>query len=250
MGRQFSRALRAGTAGTTSASFGGLPRRSSGGPVSRHGLPAALPDGRQGPQCTVAPVRGLDRGARIERRVPARPGTARPAGRAVPRTAAGGAGGGVLAIYPFASAFAMAYTESLFLLAMVGAFLAAERGPSSHLWRALRPRLSVSLPGRRAPASVATDHASARRLAAEPLAAVAGPGPARGSGVPPVRRLAHWQPTAYLDAQQAWGREGVGGAESSETVAAMFSPYQGALLADPVLVDLHAGVGADRSNAN
>ena len=36
--------------------------------------------------------------------------------------------------------------------------------------------------------------------------------------------------TAYLDAQQAWGREGVGGAESSETVAAMFSPYQGALL--------------------
>ena len=34
----------------------------------------------------------------------------------------------LLAIYPFASAFGMAYTESLFLLLTVGAFLAAERG--------------------------------------------------------------------------------------------------------------------------
>ena len=34
---------------------------------------------------------------------------------------------GLLAIYPFASVFAMAYTESLFLLFMVAAFLAAER---------------------------------------------------------------------------------------------------------------------------
>ena len=34
---------------------------------------------------------------------------------------------GLLAIYPFASAFGMAYTESLFLLCMVAAFLAAER---------------------------------------------------------------------------------------------------------------------------
>ncbi|MGH2393876.1 MAG: mannosyltransferase family protein, partial [Candidatus Limnocylindria bacterium] len=35
---------------------------------------------------------------------------------------------GLLVIYPFASAFAMAYTESLFLLVMLAAFLAAERG--------------------------------------------------------------------------------------------------------------------------
>ena len=35
---------------------------------------------------------------------------------------------GLLVIYPFASVFAMAYSESLFLLLMVAAFLAAERG--------------------------------------------------------------------------------------------------------------------------
>ena len=34
---------------------------------------------------------------------------------------------GLLAIYPFASVFGMAYTESLFLFLMVAAFLAAER---------------------------------------------------------------------------------------------------------------------------
>ena len=36
--------------------------------------------------------------------------------------------------------------------------------------------------------------------------------------------------TAFLDAQQAWGREGIGGAAPDGTIAAMFTPYQGALI--------------------
>jgi hypothetical protein len=36
--------------------------------------------------------------------------------------------------------------------------------------------------------------------------------------------------TAYLDAQQAWGREGFAGAGPEGTIAAMLTPYQGALI--------------------
>jgi hypothetical protein len=37
--------------------------------------------------------------------------------------------------------------------------------------------------------------------------------------------------TGFLDAQQAWGREGLGGSAPEETLGARFSPYQAALLA-------------------
>ena len=40
-------------------------------------------------------------------------------------------------------------------------------------------------------------------------------------------------PTAFLDAQQAWGRNGFGGAGTGETIAAMFSPYQAGAARDP-----------------
>jgi hypothetical protein len=36
--------------------------------------------------------------------------------------------------------------------------------------------------------------------------------------------------TAYLDAQQAWGRQGIGGAAPGKTIGSGFTPYQGALL--------------------
>jgi hypothetical protein len=36
--------------------------------------------------------------------------------------------------------------------------------------------------------------------------------------------------SGYLDAQQAWGREGLGGAAPGETIGARITPYQGALL--------------------
>ena len=44
----------------------------------------------------------------------------------------------LLAIFPFAAVFSMAYAESLFLVLMLGAFLAAERGravPAASSWR-------------------------------------------------------------------------------------------------------------------
>jgi hypothetical protein len=37
-------------------------------------------------------------------------------------------------------------------------------------------------------------------------------------------------PTAYLDAQEAWGREGIGGAAPGTSIADRFSPYQAALV--------------------
>ena len=47
--------------------------------------------------------------------------------------------------------------------------------------------------------------------------------------------------TAFLDAQQAWGREGIGGAAPDSTIAAMFTPYQGALIATLLAVAVAGG---------
>jgi hypothetical protein len=136
-----------------------------------------------------------------------------------------------LAIYPFASAFAMAYTESLFLLTMVGAFLAAERGhrPTSGILFALAclcrfqgvalllPLLIIMLrqDGWRPKPSVAW-------LVLGPIA-LAG-----------FMFYVNWlagSASAFLDAQKAWGREGIGGAAPDQTIGSMFTPYQGALVA-------------------
>jgi Mannosyltransferase (PIG-V) len=138
---------------------------------------------------------------------------------------------GLLVIYPFASVFGMAYSESLFLLLMVAAFLAAER--RHRAWAGIFLLLTVLcrlqgvalvLPllilmlrqdGWRPQPSLGW-------LALGPLAFVA--------------FLAYiasvtGTPTAFLDAQQAWGREGIGGAAPDGTIGAMFTPYQGALVA-------------------
>lgn len=136
----------------------------------------------------------------------------------------------LLAIYPFASAFAMAYTESLFLLLMVGAFLAVERGhrATSGVLFALACLCRFQGVVLLLPLGLIMLRQDGWRpkpsliwLALGPIAALA------------FLLYVGWLSgslTAYLDAQQAWGREGVGGAGSSETVAAMFSPYQAALL--------------------
>jgi hypothetical protein len=136
----------------------------------------------------------------------------------------------LLAIYPFASAFAMAYTESLFLLLMVGAFLAAERRHRG--WTGillglaclsrfqglvlLLPLLLIQLrqdSWRPRPSNA--------WLALGPLATAA------------FLVYVGWltgSPTGYLDAQLAWGREGFGGASPDETIGAGITPYQGALV--------------------
>ena len=137
---------------------------------------------------------------------------------------------GLLVIYPFASAFAMAYTESLFLLLMVASFLAVERGHRA--WAGLFFALTVlcRLQGLALILPLAIlmlrqdgwrPKVSLAWLLLGPLAALAFLG-----YVATVTGSA----TAFLDAQQAWGREGLGGAPPGETLGAAFNPYLGALL--------------------
>lgn len=137
----------------------------------------------------------------------------------------------LLAIYPFASVFAMAYTESLFLLVMVWAFLAAER--RHRAWAGIAFALAVL--GRLQGVALLLPllllmlrqdgwrpRPSQAWLILGPLAVAAFfayIGAVTGSA------------TAYLDAHQAWGRTGPGSFDDGETIAAAFSPYQAALVA-------------------
>jgi len=137
---------------------------------------------------------------------------------------------GLLAIYPFASAFAMAYTESLFLFLMVASFLAVERGHRA--WAGVFFALTVlcRLQGAALilPLAILMLRKDGWRptpsllwLALGPLAAVAFLG---------YIASVTGSPTAFLDAQQAWGRAGIGAAEAGHTIATGFTPYQCALL--------------------
>ena len=137
---------------------------------------------------------------------------------------------GLLVIYPFASAFAIAYTESLFLLLMVASFLAVERGHRA--WAGLFFALTVlcRLQGLALILPLAIlmlrqdgwrPKASLGWLLLGPIAAVAFLG---------FIAAVTGSPTAFLDAQQAWGREGLGGAAPDKTLGAAFNPYLGALL--------------------
>jgi hypothetical protein len=137
---------------------------------------------------------------------------------------------GLLAIYPFASVFAMAYTESLFLLLIVAAFLAAER--NHRAWAGICLALAVlcRLQGIALllPLAIVLVRQDGWRPRASQLWLLLGPIAAVGflAYVGSVTGTA----TGYLDAQQAWGREGIGGASPTGTIAAMFTPYQGALI--------------------
>jgi hypothetical protein len=136
----------------------------------------------------------------------------------------------LMAIYPFAWAYAMAYTESLFLLCSVAAFLAAERGrrPLAGLLLALAclcrfQGVVLVLP--LAILMLRQDGWKIRLSLGFLLT-----GPAAAAGFMAYIGVIAGSPTAYLDAQQAWGRVGVGGSSSGDTLAAQFSPYLGALL--------------------
>jgi Mannosyltransferase (PIG-V) len=137
---------------------------------------------------------------------------------------------GLLAIYPFASVFAMAYTESLFLLLIVAAFLAAERG--HRVWAGVSLALAVlcrlqgiALLLPLLIVMLRQDGWRPRRSQAWLLL-----GPLAALGFLLYVGSVTGNATGYLDAQQAWGREGLGGAAPTGTIAAMFTPYQGALI--------------------
>jgi hypothetical protein len=136
----------------------------------------------------------------------------------------------LLAIYPYASVLGMAYSESLFLLLMVGSFLAAERR-------------------HRAVAGVLFALAVLTRLQGIALILPLGLLMLRQDGWRP-RVSQAWlllgvataigfllyvgsisgSLTGYLDAMKAWGKAGPGSAPAGQTLAAAFSLEQGALL--------------------
>jgi Gpi18-like mannosyltransferase len=138
---------------------------------------------------------------------------------------------GLLAIYPFASVFAMAYTESLFLLLVLAAYLAAER--RHRAWAGVFLALAalcrlqgVALLLPLLILMLRQDGWRPRASMAWLLLAVVA-----AAGFLAYVAMVTGSTTAYLDAQQAWGRSGFGGAEASETIGAKFSPYQLALVA-------------------
>ena len=137
---------------------------------------------------------------------------------------------GLLAIYPFASVFAMAYTESLFLLLMIGAFLAAER--KHRAWAGVCLALAVlcRLQGIALLLPLAIVMLRQDGWRPRPSHAWLLLGPLAAVGFLAYVGSVTGTPTAYLDAQQAWGREGFGGASPTGTIAAMLTPYQGALI--------------------
>ena len=137
---------------------------------------------------------------------------------------------GYLAIYPFASVFAMAYTEGLFLLLVVSAFLAAERRHRAWAGIFIASAVLCRLQGVALVLPLAIlmlrqdgwrPDLSLGWLLMAPLAML---------GFLAYVATVTGSATAYLDAQQAWGREGFGGSDVGGTVAALFSPYQAALL--------------------
>lgn len=137
---------------------------------------------------------------------------------------------GLLVIYPFASVFAMAYTESLFLSLIVAAFLAAERGHRAWSGVALALAVLCRLQGVALILPLAIVMLRQDGWRPRPSQAWLLLGPLAGLGFLAAVASITGSTTGYLDAQQAWGREGIGGAAPDGTVAAMFSPYQGALL--------------------
>jgi hypothetical protein len=137
---------------------------------------------------------------------------------------------GLLVIYPFASVFAMAYTESLFLLLMVAAFLAAERGHRA--WAGVFLALAVLCRLQGIALLLPLLIVMLRQDGWRPRASLGWLllGPLAGVAFLGYIAAVTGAPTAFLDAQQAWGREGIGGAPPGTTIGAMFSPYQGALV--------------------
>jgi len=137
---------------------------------------------------------------------------------------------GLLVIYPFASVFAMAYSESLFLLVMVAAFLAAERGHRA--WAGVFLALTVLCRLQGIALVLPLLILMLRQDGWRPRPSLGWLllGPLAGVAFLGYIAAVTGTPTAFLDAQQAWGREGIGGAAPDGTIAAMFTPYQGALI--------------------
>ncbi|HSL77844.1 MAG TPA: glycosyltransferase family 39 protein [Candidatus Limnocylindrales bacterium] len=136
----------------------------------------------------------------------------------------------LLIIYPFASVFTMAYTESLFLLLMLTAFFSAERGQPMRTGVALGLAVLCRVQGIALLLPLAIILLRRNGWRPTPSTAWLLLGPLSAAAYFLFVASVTGSSTGYLDAQQAWGREGLGGASADGTIAAMFTPYQAALL--------------------
>ena len=137
---------------------------------------------------------------------------------------------GLLVIYPFASVFAMAYTESLFLLLMFATFLAAER--RHRAWAGVFFALAVLSRTQGVvlilPLAILMLRQDGWRPKVSMVWLVLGP-------LAAAVFLAYitgvtGSTTAFLDATEAWGRTGIGSYEPGQTMGTALTPYLGALL--------------------
>ncbi len=136
----------------------------------------------------------------------------------------------LLVIYPFASVFAMAYSESLFLLLMFATFLAAER--RHRAWAGILFALTVLSRTQGValvlPLAILMLRQDGWRPKPSMLWLALGPLAAVGFIVYVTGIMG--STTALLEATQAWGRTGIGSYGSGETIATAFTPYLGALV--------------------
>jgi len=137
---------------------------------------------------------------------------------------------GLLVIYPFASVFAMAYSESLFLLLMFATFLAAER--RHRAWAGIFLALAVLSRTQGValviPLAILMLRQDGWRPKISMLWLILGPLAAAAFLVYITGMTG--SSTAFLDATQAWGRTGIGSYAPADTIGASFSPYLGALV--------------------
>ena len=136
-----------------------------------------------------------------------------------------------LAVFPFSAVFSMSYTESLFLMFALGAFLAAERDRRALAGILFALACLTRLQGvvMLVPLGLILlsrdgwrPRLSQAWLALGPLAS--------GAFLAFVATLTG-RTSGYLDAQVGWGRTGVGTAASNGgSIVDMFSPYQASLL--------------------
>jgi hypothetical protein len=137
---------------------------------------------------------------------------------------------GLLIISPFAWVFAMAYSESLFLLLILGAFLAANGRHRLLAGLLLALAVSCRLQGvilvlPLLILMLRQDGWRPRRSQAWLLL-----GPITLIAFVGYVALLSGNLGGFAEAQQAWGRAGIGAADPNQTIAAGFTLYQAALL--------------------
>lgn len=137
---------------------------------------------------------------------------------------------GLLAIYPTASVFGMAYTESLFLLCVVAAFLCAERRHRAWAGIFLAFAVLARLQGVALVLPLWVLMLRQDGWRPRPSHGWLLLGPLALLGFVLYVASITGSLTGYLDSAQGWGRTGLASAPTDETVGARFGAYEAALL--------------------